>query len=31
MPAVRRAKQDSEEAAGVFAASAVMAETIPLA
>ena len=29
MPAVRRAKQDSEEAAGVFAASAVMAETIP--
>lgn len=29
MPAVRRAKQDSEEAAGVFAASAMMAETIP--
>jgi tripartite ATP-independent transporter DctM subunit len=29
MPAVRRAKQDGEEAAGVFAASAVMAETIP--
>ncbi|WP_054181158.1 TRAP transporter large permease subunit [Trabulsiella odontotermitis] len=29
MPAVRRAKEDSEEAAGVFAASAVVAETIP--
>lgn len=29
MPAIRRAKQDSEEAAGVFAASAMMAETIP--
>ncbi|RWR00649.1 C4-dicarboxylate ABC transporter permease [[Pantoea] beijingensis] len=29
MPAVRRGKQDSNEAAGVFAASAVMAETIP--
>lgn len=29
MPAVRRAKEDSEEAAGVFAASAIVAETIP--
>lgn len=29
MPAVRRANEDSEEAAGVFAASAVVAETIP--
>lgn len=29
MPAVRRAKEDSEEAAGVFAASAVVSETIP--
>lgn len=29
MPAVRRTKQDSPEAAGVFAASAMMAETIP--
>lgn len=29
MPAVRRADQNSEEAAGVFAASAIMAETIP--
>ncbi|WP_413742825.1 TRAP transporter large permease subunit [Sodalis sp. RH15] len=29
MPAVRRANQNSEEAAGVFAASAVISETIP--
>ncbi len=29
MPAVRRAKQSSEETAGLFAASAVMAEAIP--
>ncbi|MBS1157133.1 MAG: dicarboxylate transporter, DctM subunit [Proteobacteria bacterium] len=29
MPAVRRARQSSKDAAGLFAASAVMAETIP--
>lgn len=29
MPAVRRSRQSSKEAAGLFAASAVMAETIP--
>jgi len=29
MPAVRRAKEDSDEAAAVFAASAVVSETIP--
>lgn len=29
MPAVRRARQNSKDAAGLFAASAVMAETIP--
>ena len=29
MPAVRRARQNSKEAAGLFAASAVMAEAIP--
>lgn len=29
MPAIRRAKQSSEETAGLFAASAVMAEAIP--
>lgn len=29
MPAIRRARQSSKDAAGLFAASAVMAETIP--